>query len=242
MKTEVGQPYVPERVLAIGAHADDIDFGASGSIAAWAKAGAYIEYVVITDGCKGSADTSMTSEQLVKLREDEQRKAAEILGAKDVHFLGYEDGALEVTQKLKKDLVEVIRKVRPDTVIVMDPTMVYSSQIGFINHPDHRAAGQATLDAIFPLARDHLSFPELYASGLEPHKVAHVLLVNLEKQNCYIDITDTFDLKLEGLCAHASQIPSTDKVREMLRTRAEKTGEQAGFNLAEGFVRIDVPA
>jgi LmbE family N-acetylglucosaminyl deacetylase len=242
MKTEVGQPYTPERVLAIGAHADDIDFGASGSIAAWARAGAHVEYVVITDGCKGTSDKETESTQLAATRQKEQREAAEILGAKDVHFLGYEDGALEITQKLKKDLATVIRTVRPDTVVVMDPTMVYSSQLGFINHPDHRAAGQATLDAIYPLARDHLSFPELLSAGLEPHKVAHVLLMNFEKQNCFIDISETFDLKLAGLFAHESQIPDKEKVRDMLRERAQKTGEQAGYNLSEGFVRIDVPA
>lgn len=241
MKSDIGEPYAPARVLAIGAHADDIDFAASGSIAAWAKTGAHVEYVVITDGSKGSADKTTTSEQLVQTRQSEQLAAAKILGAKNVHFLGYEDGQLEITQALKKDLVHVIRSVQPDTVIVMDPTMVYSSQLGIVNHPDHRAAGQATLDAVFPLARDHLSFPDLYAAGLEPHKVAHVLLVNFEKQNCFVDISETFDLKLEGLCAHASQIPNTDNVRAMVRGRAEQTGLTAGFALAEGFIRIDVP-
>jgi LmbE family N-acetylglucosaminyl deacetylase len=240
MHSDTHQPYTPERVLAIGAHADDIDFGASGSIAAWAKAGAHIEYVVITDGCKGTADKEIASEQLAATRQTEQREAAKILGAADVHFLGYEDGALEITQKLKKDLVEVIRKVKPDTVVVMDPTMVYSSQLGYINHTDHRAAGQATLDAIYPLARDHLSFPELLTAGLEPHKVTHVLLLNFEKQNCFIDISDTFDLKLAGLFAHKSQIPDTEKLRMTLRTRAEEAGQKSGFALAEGFVRIDV--
>lgn len=239
MKSELFEPYEPKVVLAIGAHADDIDFGASGSIAAWAKAGARVEYVVVTDGSKGSADQAMSPDQLVKLRRDEQQAAATLLGANADYFLGYEDGQLAVTMDLKKKLVEIIRTVRPDTVVVLDPTMVYVSEAGFINHPDHRAAGQALLDAVFPLARDHLSFPDLYAKGLQPHKVAHVLLINLEKQNCFVDVSDTMDLKLEALCKHRSQIPNPKAVRRMLQNRAEALGGQCGLRYAEGFVRID---
>jgi LmbE family N-acetylglucosaminyl deacetylase len=242
MISEHFEAYTPERVLAIGAHADDIDFGASGTVAAFAKDDAHIEYLIITDGSKGSSDPSMTTEQLVEMRQIEQRNAATKLGAKEVHFLDYEDGQLEVSMELKKELCRVIRHVRPDTVIVMDPTMVYLPQLGFINHPDHRAAGQATLDAVFPLARDHLSFADLYTEEhLEPHKVAHLLLINLEKQNCFIDITDTFDMKLAGLFAHTSQIPDTDKTTSMLKERATAQGEQCGVTYAEGFVRIDIP-
>lgn len=237
------EPYVPQRVLAIGAHADDIDFGASGSIAAWAKQGAHVEYLVITDGCKGSADPDIDCEKLAATRRQEQREAADFLGAKDVHFLDYEDGALEVTMELKRDLVRMIRRVRPDTVVVMDPTMVYLPELGFINHPDHRAAGQATLDAVYPLARDHLSFPELFTEeNLEPHKVAHVLLIHLEKQNCFVDISETFDLKLGGLFKHVSQVPDTDAVTAMLTARAENLGKLSGYRYAEGFMRIDPPA
>lgn len=242
MKSDNAEPYTPECVLAVGAHPDDIDFTASGTIAAWAKAGAHIEYLIITDGSKGSDDPDITSEELIKLREAEQREAAKILGAQNVRFLHYPDGQLEVTQKLKMDIAAAIRAVKPDTVIVMDPTVLYSSERGFINHPDHRAAGQATLDAIYPLARDHLSFPELLQQGLEPHKVAHVLLTNFEKQNCFVDITETFDLKLAGLLAHKSQVHDTEKVGTMLRAWAKTAGEKAGFGYAEGFMRIDVPA
>lgn len=235
------EPYKPERVLAVGAHADDIDFGASGSIASWAQQGAYVEYLVLTDGSKGSSNRDIGKDQLVATREAEQRAAAETLGAKNVTFLHYEDGALEVTQDLKRDIVRVIRTVKPDTVVVMDPTMVYSSQLGIINHSDHRAAGQATLDAVYPLARDHLAFPELLDQAkLEPHKVAHVLLLNFEKQNCFVDISGTFELKLEGLCKHVSQIPDTEKIRSMMENFAGRTGEKAGVKYAEGFVRIDV--
>jgi len=234
-------PYTPKVALMVGAHADDIDFGASGSVATWAKAGAEVHYLVITDGSKGSSDPAMTGEQLVHIREQEQRDAAALLGAKEVHFLHYEDGMLEVTLPLKKDIVRVIRQVKPDTVVVMDPTFLYSSDMGIINHPDHRAAGQATLDAVYPLARDRLTFPELLTEEhLEPHKVEHVLLINMREQNHYVDITETFETKIAGLLKHASQIGEPDKIRSMLETWASVTGAKTGRKYAEGFVRIDM--
>ncbi len=241
MKTDIGEPYVPQVVLAVGAHADDIDFGASGSLAAWAKQGAHIEYLVMTDGSKGSSDLAIHPEDLIATRQKEQRAAAKLLGAKEVHFFGYEDGNLELTQELKKRIVKLIRQLRPDTVVVMDPTMVYSSKLGFVNHTDHRVAGQATLDAVYPFTRDHLSFPDLYAEGLKPHKVAHLLLINLEKHNCFIDISETLDLKLDVLCTHVSQIPDVQKVRAMLEARAKSLGQEAGMRYAEGFIRLDLP-
>jgi len=231
----------PKVVLMVGAHADDIDFGASGSVAKWAKDGAEVHYLVITDGSKGSSDPSITVEQLIAMREQEQRDAAATLGAKEVHFLHYEDAMLEITMGLKKDIVRIIRQVRPDTVVVMDPTFVYSSDMGFINHPDHRAAGQATLDAVFPLARDRLTFPDLLEKEqLEPHNVAHMLLINLRDQNYFVDITDVFETKIAGLLKHTSQIPDPAGVRAMLQTWASVAGARTGHKYAEGFMRIDV--
>lgn len=241
MKSDTHEPYQPQVVLAVGAHPDDIDFGAAGSVAAWAKAGARVEYLVITDGSKGSPEQDMTSDQLIQLRQREQRDAAAVLGVQKVHFFDYEDGQLEVTMELKKRLVRLIREVRPDTVVVMDPTFVYSSEQGFINHPDHRAAGQATLDAVFPLARDHLSFPDLYAEGLQPHKVAHLLLINLDKQNCFIDISETLEMKLTALCKHVSQIPDKARLIDMLKGRSRELGKQAGYRYAESYMRVDIP-
>lgn len=235
-------PYTPQTVLAVGAHADDIDFGASGTVARWALEGAAVHYLVITDGSKGSADQNLGTEELVAQREQEQRAAAAALGAKEVHFLGYEDAMLEVTMALKKDIVRVIRQVRPDTVIVMDPTVIYIPGLNFINHPDHRAAGHATIDAVFPLARDHLTFPDLLtAEKLEPHKVAHLLLINMKEQNFYVDITDTFEAKLTGLMKHISQVPDQQRVISMLRDRAAMVGKRAGTKYAEGFMRVDCP-
>jgi LmbE family N-acetylglucosaminyl deacetylase len=240
MHSDHQDPYEPKRILAVGAHPDDIDFGAGASIAKWAKAGAEVYYLVLTDGSKGTSDHDITSEELIKMRRYEQRAAVKALGARDVHFLNYPDGELEVTRELKRDIVRAIREIKPDTVITMDPTVVYSSRVGFINHPDHRAAGQATLDAVYPLARDHLEFPELMDEGLKPHKALHVLLINLDQQNCLVDVSDTFDLKLAALSKHASQIPDINATFESLRHWAQEVGKKANYDFAEGFMRIDV--
>lgn len=231
----------PTTVLAIGAHPDDMDFGAAGTLAKWAAAGTDVQYVVATDGGKGSADTHMTTAELIKARQAEQRAAAQAVGASQVHFLPYEDGRLEVTMALKRDLVRLIRQVRPDTVVTMDPTMVYSVEQGLINHPDHRAIGQATLDAVFPLARDHLSFPELYSKEhLEPHKVMHLLLTRYDQPTYFVDITDTMDIKIRTLRAHTSQLADAEAVAVMLQQRAAELGKQADCRYAEGFIRLDL--
>jgi len=228
----------------VGAHADDIDFGASGTVARWAKDGAEIHYLIVTDGSKGSDDPNMKSEQLVQTRQAEQRDAAATLGAREVHFLGYEDAMLEVTLPLKKDIVRIIRQIKPDTVIVMDPTVVYGvvGDYAFVNHPDHRAAAQATLDAIFPLARDRLTFPDLLTEEhLEPHKVEHVLLINMRgEHDYYVDITDVFETKVAALLKHVSQIPDPASARAMLEQWASQAGAKTGSKYAEGFVRLDI--
>jgi LmbE family N-acetylglucosaminyl deacetylase len=240
MQTDIGEAYIPKKVLVVGAHADDIDFAAGGTVAAWARAGAQVEYVIITDGGKGTKVHDVSKESIAELRQHEQQEAARVLGAGHVHFLGYEDSNLEITTGLKKDLVRLIRQVRPDTVVTLDPTMIYSSQLGMINHSDHRAAGQATLDAVYPLARDHLTYPDLFEEGLKPHKAAHVLLVNFEKQNCFVDISDTYELKLQALAKHMSQFPDMAQIRRIVHRQAAALGKHCGYKLAEGFVRIDI--
>lgn len=239
MTTHTFQTLHPKIILAIGAHADDIDGGAACSIATWIQSGATVYYLVITDGSRGSSSPDITKEELIAQREAEQRAAAQALGVKDVFFLGYEDGALEVTMELKGKLVEHIRKLKPDTVITLDPTVSFISELGFINHPDHRAAGQATLDAVYPLARDHLSFPEQCENGLETHKVEHVLLINADTPNYFVDTSDTFDTKLTAMRKHASQTNETATLQIITR-HAEHIGRKLGTQYAEGFVRIDI--
>lgn len=230
----------PKVVLGIAAHPDDLDFGAAGTMAAFAEDGAAVHYLILTDGSKGSDKPNVTSAELIKIREGEQRAAVKAVGGKDVQFLGYPDGELEVTMQLKKDIVKVIRTIKPDVVITMDPSMLYSAKRGFINHPDHRAAGQATLDAVFPLARDHLTFPELYANGYKPHKTPTVLLTNFENGNFTVDITRTFNKKIAALRAHTSQVSNVDELQKWLRQMSRAVGEKSGYELGESFMRIDI--
>lgn len=229
----------PKVVLGIAAHPDDLDVGSGGTMATFAAMGADVHYLILTDGSKGSEDKTITSDELINIRHQEQKNALSILGGKNITFLDYPDGGLEVTLELKKQIVKVIRSIRPDVVVTMDPTVVYAAERGIINHPDHRAAGQAALDAVFPLARDHLSFPELYEGNYEPHKVATVLLTNFTTNNFAVDITAAFDKKIKALQAHASQFGQVD-ADGWVRQMAAGLGQANGYELAEAFVRIDV--
>src|SRR3989344_1125071 len=172
-------------ILAIGAHADDTDFSASGTVAKFIKDGATAYYLICTNGNKGSDDPKITSEKLAQIRRNEQENAAKVLVVKKIFFLDHNDGELEVTLKLKEEIVRVIRQVKPTTVITMDPTMRFSVGLGYINHPDHLAMSEAALSAIYPLARDRLTFPDHEREGLKPWKVGEVLLSNFDDANCF---------------------------------------------------------
>ena len=230
----------PKSVLAVFAHPDDMDFSSSGTIAKWAKRGAAITYLVCTDGSKGSDDPKMTSRKLSLIRKKEQRMAAKILGVKDVIFLRHVDGELVVNKKLKEDIARVIRQKKPDLVITLDPTFLYSVKRGFINHSDHRAAGQAAIDAVFPLARDRLNFPYHEKRGLASHKVKTLLLVAMEDPTHCEDITGSFETKLKTLKAHVSQVMPDAVFEKRIRDRSRMLGKKAGFRYAEGFKRIEL--
>lgn len=230
----------PKVVLGIAAHPDDLDFGASASFAKWANQGADVYYLIVTDGSKGSDDPAAKPDELVTMRQQEQRNAARIVGARDVFFLGYEDSALEITLQLKKDIVKYIRMLQPDVVVTMDPSMIYSKVRGVLNHPDHRAAAQAALDAVYPLARDRLTFPEYSARGLLPHKVRTLLLINFDEQNYYEDVSNYFEMKMQALEAHTSQIPDASSLRAAMETLASQLGGKGGFKYAEAFLRFDI--
>jgi len=234
--------YTPKVVLAVGAHADDIDITCGGSLARWADEGAEVYYLILTDSSCGSDDESMARVQVTELRQQEQREAAALLGAKEVFFGTYCDGTLEVTQDLKRDVARIIRKVKPDTVITFDPTVVYDTEFGMINHTDHRAAGQATIDAFYPLARDRLSVPSLLNDEhLEPHKTPHLLLTRFSDQNYVVDISEYFEKKLDAIMLHKSQFgDDRERMAGHLRGRAEQLGAKTGARYAEGFVRIDL--
>ncbi|HSW37055.1 MAG TPA: PIG-L deacetylase family protein [Candidatus Saccharimonadales bacterium] len=240
MKNIIFSKLTPKVVLGVAAHPDDLEYGGGGTLAKFAAAGAEVHYLILTDGSRGSSDLKMSPAKLAEIRQKEQRAALKAIGGSSVQFLDYLDGCLEITMDLKKAIVRAIRELKPEVVVTMDPSMIYVAEQGFVNHPDHRAAGQATLDAVFPLARDHLSFPELFKAGLKPHEVATVLLINLEKSNFYVDITDSIDQKMAALAAHASQ--KMRAAQKMLRQLASEAGKAADCRYAEPFVRIDVKA
>ena len=231
----------PSVILGVAAHPDDLDFGASATMAKFAAAGAKIYYLLLTDGSKGSDDQQLSSSQLINIRQAEQQAALKEIGGKEVTFLSYPDSALEISMELKKAIVREIRRLKPDVVVTIDPTVIYSTSRGYVNHPDHRAAGQATLDAVFPLARDYLTYPDLISEGLMPHKVSTVLLINFDYQNYYVDISKTLDQKLRALKAHASQIKDFKAIKLRFTQLASDSGKKAGYDYAEGFIRLDLP-
>lgn len=223
-------------VLGVAAHPDDLEFGASGTFIKWVRQGASCYYLICTDGSKGSDDPKMTTERLIKTRQEEQKAAGEIIGLKDVFFLDYPDTELSPNLDLKRDIVRYIRMLRPDIVVALDPTIFYSTTRNFINHTDHRAAGNATMDAVFPLARDRLTFPEHEAEGFTPHKVKQIYFVNFENYNEVVDISETFGTKIKALAAHKSQIKA-DAI-DWVRQRSETLAKKHGFKHAESFIKI----
>lgn len=223
-------------VLVVTPHPDDAEYGVAGTVARWTNEGRTVVYVVCTNGDKGTSDREVKSESLIKVREKEQIAAANLLGVKEVIFLGYPDQGLEETPQFRKDIVKQIRRFRPETVVTADPYRRY------IWHRDHRITGRVTLDAVFPYARDHLSYPDLLEEGLEPHKVKEILLWASENINHRLDITDTFPLKLNALREHKSQVGHIPRqeLEGYLRGRAIQLSEGESFQLAEGFHREEV--
>jgi len=196
---------VPERVLMIQAHPDDAEFGIGGTVAKWAAAGSEIYYCSITSGDKGTNDPNITGEALAALREQEQLEAAKVLGVKHVIFLRYLDATLEPNLELRRELTRVIRQVRPTALMCFDPTVRMSGD-GYINHPDHIAAGEASLAAVFPSCRDRRTFPELLDEGLEPVEVPSVYLFLSDEADTWVDTSDHIDTKVEALRKHATQV------------------------------------
>lgn len=219
-------------VLTLFAHPDDAETSAGGTLLTWAAAGDRITICNITDGDKGTADPTDTRAAVIARRREEQARAARHLGA-EVLWLGYEDGMLQPTIELRRDLVRVIRSVRPGVVVTNDPTVWFRHGV-YINHPDHRAAGQAVLEAIYPAVKKPLTFPELLAEGLEPHVVPEVWLALTDHPTTFVDITAVLDDKIALICEHASQFPP-EPTRIAFSRFARETGEAAGVAAAEAF-------
>jgi len=208
-----------QNILVVLAHPDDPEFFCGATTARWIKAGHRVSYCVLTCGDKGTKDRNLVSDELCCIRQEEQKAAAEILGVSEVRFLNYEDGYLVANLVLRKDITRVIRQVRPEILVTCDPTTLYFGD-SYINHPDHRAAGLATLDAVFPAARDHLNFIELWRDeNLEPHIVREVWICGTLEPNVILDVTDTWETKIQALYEHKSQIGDPDALTERIRNR-----------------------
>jgi len=233
------EPPAPKRAMSIHAHPDDQEFTVGGTLAKWARAGCEIVTVCLTRGGAGSnkyTPLDMTREALVSIREDEQREACRILGVKETIFLDYEDGMLEPSIAMRRDLTRLIRRHRPEAVLTGDPTVRYYGTT-YMNHPDHRVASDVALDAVFPSAGTRLIFPELLAEGLEPHEVRQVYIHGAERPDTYVDIAETLDVKLTALRAHKSQMGEWDPAEMMTQWAAEQ-GRRRKLKAAESYRRM----
>jgi len=224
-------------VLLVAAHPDDPEFSSAGTVANWLKHGLDVIFVLATSGDKGTPDRDMTNERLSSMREEEQRAAALRIGVKQIEFLRFPDGELTPSLELRGAVTRMIRKYKPYAVMTHDPlTLFYNNE--FINHPDHRAIGQATVDAIYPTARDPLQFSEHIREGLEPHKVKEIYLWGSDQANVLVDISDTIDVKIEALKLHVTQVGEATELAERVKTRAAQLAEPYGLRYAEAFRRI----
>lgn len=224
---------IPKRALAIFAHPDDAEFGCAGTIAAWAARGCHVTYCLLTSGNKGSHDRKMTPLRLARLREREQRAAADVLGVQECVFLRHADGELEVTLALREEVCRVIREQRPELVLTQDPWRPYQV------HPDHRVAGWVAVDGVIA-ARDHLFFPKQLRGKLRHHRVTRVLLFGTSEANLWFDIGATLDRKLEALARHASQIADPKALARRIREWARSQGKPFGLDAAEAFRYLEL--
>jgi LmbE family N-acetylglucosaminyl deacetylase len=226
----------PAHVMVVTPHPDDAEYGVAGTVARWAREGKQIVYVVCTNGDKGTSDANMKAEELAQIREKEQMDAARVLGVREVIFLRYPDQSLEDTPEFRKEIVRLIRIYKPEVMVTADPYRRY------IWHRDHRITGQVTLDAIFPYARDPLSYPDLMKEGLHPHKVREIMFWASEDVNYRTDITETFHLKLAALRCHESQVGHIPlkELEERLKQRHRTLAEGEEFRLAEAFHRVEM--
>jgi LmbE family N-acetylglucosaminyl deacetylase len=224
-------------IMIIAPHPDDSEFGVAGSVAKWVQEGKTVVYVICTGGEKGTSDPAVDPKELAKTRMKEQQAAADLLGVIEVVFLGYEDQTLEDTPDFRKEIVRQIRIFKPDRLVTADPYRRY------IWHRDHRITGQVVLDAAFPYARDHLSYPDLYEQGFMPHKVKEILLWASEDPNYISDITATFETKLAALRCHQSQVGGhhAESMEQWLHQRAKDAAADQDFELAEAFHLVEIP-
>lgn len=225
-----------KRVLVVMAHPDDCDFGAGGTIAQWTARGIEVSYCIITNGDQGGEESGIPLEEMPAVRQREQREAGAILGVTDIRFLNYRDGSLFPTLELRKDIVREIRRSRPDRMLIQSPQRNYERI--FASHPDHLAAGETAMQAVYPDSRNPFAFTDLKADGFEPWRVREVWMTGTTTPNHYVDITSTIDKKIAALHAHASQTAHNKELEEMIRMWGERNAQSQGLEsgrLAEIF-------
>jgi LmbE family N-acetylglucosaminyl deacetylase len=232
--TDAPHAWRPERFMVNAGHPDDADFGPAATAARWVDAGSVGWLVCCTSGDAGGEDPDADPLALAALREKEQRDAADIVGYAGVSFLHMPDGALVNDLALREQLVREVRTFRPDAVLATDPTVLFY-RFGGVNHTDHREAGLAAVDAVYPAARNPMAFPSLARAGLEAHRVRRLYLFWPNEPNVRVDVTATIDRKVAALKAHASQIHEPDRLEERIRAWATEEGEPIGVGSGEAL-------
>lgn len=240
------EPEERKVALVVVAHPDDAEFMAAGTIAAWVADGWVVHYVICTDAASGGPDEAVevgpeARRAVTAMRKREQRAACDVLGVKDIVFLDYPDGELQPTLALRRDLVRELRRYRPSRVICQSPDRSWTPGY-FIGafHPDHLAAGQATIAAVYPASQNPWDFPELLREGLRPHKVREIYVSGAPNANVAVDISATFDRKLAALRAHTSQLAAHfDRIEERIRTWTAEVGKKHELAYAEEFHRAE---
>ena len=231
--------FEPKRVLAVVAHPDDVDFGAAATLARWIANGVEVHLCVVTNGDLGGFDRGLDRSTISSIRQEEQTQACRVYGLTSIEFLGHLDGCVEPSLDLRRDIARAIRATKPDTVLCQSPERNYE-RIG-ASHPDHLAAGEATLRSVYPDSRNPFAFPELVAEGLEPHVVRQVFMMAGPQFNYVSEITAFFTKKIEALLEHKSQLPEPENLAEVVESWATDSGQRAGLpegQMAELFYAI----
>ena len=227
----------PQKILVILAHPDDPEFFCGATIARWTRMGHLVEYCLLTRGDKGVRGEVVDRHSLSRLREEEQTRAAAILGVDQVRFLDFEDGYLQPDLAARREVVAVIREVKPDIVVTSDPTNYFHRE-DRLNHPDHRIAGQIVCEAVYPASGNPLYYPELREKGLEPHEIRELWLTLTAQPNMMIDVTETWELKIEALKQHRSQIANLEEMERLQRQRRTADSSDDNPRYVDSFRRI----
>ena len=221
-----------QRILVVMAHPDDCDFGAGGTIAQWTSQGIHVSYCIITNGDQGGEESGIPLEEMPQVRQKEQRDAGRALGVSEIQFLNYRDGWLFPTIELRKDIVREIRRAKPDRMVIQSPERNWD-RIG-ASHPDHLAAGETAIQAVYPDARNPFAFTDLRAEGFEPWRVREVWVTGSPNPNHFVDITETFDKKMAALHSHVSQTAHNKELENMVREWGQRNAQANG--LPEGRI------